>query len=59
MTASTGYGYLAPQGAIYVRSEVNASYPYNWLYEWRNGVLTRLTGVNSGYGPGGSEQITF
>jgi hypothetical protein len=42
------YGYLTPSGALYVHGQViNTVYPYAWLYEWRAGVLTQLTGLDS------------
>ena len=42
------YGFLTPTGAIYVHgSNVNSVYPYAWLFEWRDGALTKLAGLNS------------
>lgn len=43
-----GYGFLTSSGALYVHGSVgNDVYPYAWLYEWRAGALTRLTGLDS------------
>lgn len=42
------YGFLTSTGAIYVHgSASNNVFPFAWLYEWRAGVLTQLTGLNS------------
>jgi hypothetical protein len=42
------YGFLTPSGALYVHGSVsNSVYPYAWLYEWRAGALTQITGLDS------------
>ncbi len=42
------FGFLTPTGAIYVHgASVNSVFPYAWLFEWRDGALTKLAGLNS------------
>lgn len=42
------YGYVTPTGALYAHGSVTEQgSPYCWLFEWRQGVTTRLTGLNS------------
>lgn len=42
------YGYLTPTGAIYVRgANPPLASPYSWLFEWRDGALSNLAGLDS------------
>ena len=41
------YGYLTATGALYVRGANPMVFPYAWLFEWRNGQLANLGGLNS------------
>lgn len=42
------FGFLTASGAIYVHgSSVNSVYPYAWLFEWRDGAVTKLANLNS------------
>lgn len=43
-----GYGFLTSTGAIYAHGQLNGTTsPYCWVYEWRKGGLTNLSGLNS------------
>jgi hypothetical protein len=42
------YGFLTATGAIYAHGDVGARvYPYCWVFEWRDGITTKLDGLNS------------
>ncbi len=43
-----GYGFLYAKGALYVRKNVPYVSPYHLLFEWREGTLKEVCGLNSG-----------